>query len=331
MHKYHSSLSKRQSRPLLPPHSAEMKSVVVAAVLGALAVNASPLQASTAGMMYLHPKITPNLLVDINTLNFALTLEHVEVAFYTMGLRNYTEQDFRRAGLPAGARTQFLGILENEAAHVAFLEGLLGTRAVRPCTYKFPVDSPKSFAALSQVIENVGTGAYTGAIDTLSQQYITGSASILGTEARQASLLASYVNGVEGWGNPFNIPLTKNQAFTLAAPFFVDCPSSNPPLVGVRANPSLTFPSNSNPGQTVSVEFESVNSNRKHFAVFLFGLEQIVVPVNKGRVTIPERLAGQVYCLISDSPNGVTDGTTVAGPAVLQFQYTLTGEYIENR
>ncbi|KAH0589726.1 hypothetical protein H2248_005447 [Termitomyces sp. 'cryptogamus'] len=193
-----------------------------------------------------------------------------------------------------------------------------------------PVDSPKAFAALSQVIENVGTGAYTGAISTLSQQYITGSASILGTEARQASLVASYVNGVEGWGNPFNIPLTKNQAFTLAAPFIVSCPRSNPPLPGVHANPPLTFPSNANPGETVSVYFNS-NIDRRLFAVFLFGLEQIVVPINNGRVTIPQGLAGQVYCLISTSPNGVTDGTTVAGPAVLQFQHTLTGQYIENR
>ncbi|KAG6877072.1 hypothetical protein C0993_010532 [Termitomyces sp. T159_Od127] len=293
-----------------------MKSAVFAAVLAALSAKASPLE--------------PRSIADLDTLNFALTLEHVEVAFYTMGLRNYTEQDFRRAGFPAGTRNQFVEILENESAHVEFLERLLGTRAAKPCTYQFPVDSPKSFAALSQVIENVGTGAYTGAISTLSQQYITGSASILGTEARQASLVASYVNGVEGWGNPFNIPLTKNQAFTLAAPFFVSCPRSNPPLPGVRANPPLTFPSDANPGETVSVGFRS-NTNRRLFAVFLFGLEQIVVPVNNGRVTIPEGLAGQVYCLISTSPNGVTDGTTVAGPAILQFQYTLTGQYIENR
>ncbi|KAG6917052.1 hypothetical protein DXG01_004104 [Tephrocybe rancida] len=293
----------------------EMKSTVLAAVLSALLVKASPIEARAPS--------------DFDTFNFALTLEHVEVAFYTMGLNNYSQADFVSAGLPDGARNQFVEILEHETAHVAFLENLLGDRAVKPCTYKFPVDNAKAFAGLSQVIENVGTGAYTGAIGTLSQQYVTGSASILGTEARQASLIAAYVNNVEGWGNAFNIPLTKDQAYTLAAPFIVSCPESNPPLVDVHANPPLTFPSNSNPGDTVQVQF-TATTDASLYAVFLFGLDQIVVPVEDGKVTIPRNLAGQVYCIISSSADGVTDETTVAGPAILQFEYTLEGDYIPN-
>ncbi|KAG6828459.1 hypothetical protein H0H92_007868 [Tricholoma furcatifolium] len=294
-----------------------MKSYILTAALGALAVKATPLVARATSY-------------DLNTFNFALTLEHVEVAFYTMGLQNYSQEDFLSAGFPAGARNQFVEILEHEQTHVTFLEGLLGDLAVQPCTYKFPVDDVKGFAGLAQVIENVGTGAYLGSTAGLSQQYITGSASILGTEARQASLLAAYVNGVEGWGNAFNIPLTKDEAFTLASPFIVSCPSSNTALVDVHANPPLTFPSNTNPGDTVEVSFTST-TNEQLYVVFLFGLDQIVVPLQDGKVTVPQELAGQVYALISTSGNGVTDGTTVAGPAILQFQFTLEGEYIENQ
>ncbi|KAG6836061.1 hypothetical protein H0H93_011850 [Arthromyces matolae] len=190
-----------------------------------------------------------------------------------------------------------------------------------------PVSNAREFAMLSQVIENVGTGAYTGATGTLSPQYITGSASILSTEARQASLIAAYINGVEGWGSPFNIALTKNEAFTLAAPFIVSCPSSNPTLadLGVHANPALTLPANANPGDNVPVYFNAY-TNQRLWAVFLNGLDQIVVPIRNGRVTIPSDLAGQVYVLISTTPNGVTDGSTVAGPAILQFQSSLTNQ-----
>ncbi|KAG6855812.1 hypothetical protein H0H87_010664 [Tephrocybe sp. NHM501043] len=232
-----------------------------------------------------------------------------------MGLDKYTQEDFTNAEFPEGTRNQFVEILEYEEAHVAYLEKILGDRAVQPCKYTFPVDSPESFAKLSQAIENVATGAYIAAVSGLSQQYITGFVSILGTKARQAALLAAYVNNVEGWSNAFNIPLTRKDVFTLVSPFVANCPSSNLPLPNAHANPPLIFPSNANPGDTVPVIF-TADTDQRLYAVFLFGLDQIVVPVENGKVTIPEKLAGQVYALISRSRNGVTDGSTVAGPAI---------------
>ncbi|KAG6863858.1 hypothetical protein C0991_002589 [Blastosporella zonata] len=103
-----------------------MKSAILAATLCALGVRASTLERRDPA--------------DYDTLNFALTLEHVEVAFYTMGLQNYTQDDFTSAGFPEGTRNQFVEILEHESAHVAFLENLLGDRAVQPCAaYKLYV------------------------------------------------------------------------------------------------------------------------------------------------------------------------------------------------
>ncbi|KAG6842367.1 hypothetical protein H0H93_004082, partial [Arthromyces matolae] len=86
-----------------------MKSAILALALGAIVAQASPV-ATNAVRADICTK-------DLDTLNFALTLEHVEVAFYTMGLQNYTQQDFVNAGLPVGARTQFERVLQNEAAH----------------------------------------------------------------------------------------------------------------------------------------------------------------------------------------------------------------------
>ncbi|KAG6846686.1 hypothetical protein H0H93_012441, partial [Arthromyces matolae] len=84
-----------------------MKSAILALALGAIVAQASPVATNAADIR----------TKDLDTLNFALTLEHVEVAFYTMGLQNYTQQDFVNAGLPVGARTQFERVLQNEAAH----------------------------------------------------------------------------------------------------------------------------------------------------------------------------------------------------------------------
>ena len=40
-------------------------------------------------------------LTDADVFNLALTLEHLESAFYQQGLRNFTASDFQNAGLPA--------------------------------------------------------------------------------------------------------------------------------------------------------------------------------------------------------------------------------------
>ncbi|KAF8069907.1 ferritin-like domain-containing protein [Lyophyllum atratum] len=302
-----------------------MKSVVIAtAALGVLAVHAHPALDVRAP-----PGPSPS---DRTILNFALTLEHLENAFYKWGLQRWSQSDFDRAGLPEGARQQFIEIGENESAHVDFLTGLLGPGATRACTYKFPVNDPKAFAMLSQVFENVGVGAYTGATSMLSKQYITGSASILGTEGRQAALIAAYINGVEGWGGPWNSPLTMSQAYTLASPFIVRCPSTNPRLP-VQVFPSLIFPPNPSPGSTVPVKFKTrLPPGTKLWAAFLTGnsLEQEVVPVRGGRVTIPKDVKGQVYAIITTSEEGATDRTTVAGPAILQFEFTLEGKFMDD-
>jgi Ferritin-like domain len=79
------------------------------------------------------------LLVDVDILNFALTLEHLENAFYTQGLSRFTQKDFVDAGFPDWSYGRLKQIANHEAAHVQFLEGTLGDKATKPCTYKLYV------------------------------------------------------------------------------------------------------------------------------------------------------------------------------------------------
>lgn len=78
----------------------------------------------------------PELPVDVDVLNFALTLEHIENAFYTQGLSRFKKKDFVDAGFPDWSYGRLKQIAAHEVAHVEFLEKALGDKATKPCTYK---------------------------------------------------------------------------------------------------------------------------------------------------------------------------------------------------
>jgi hypothetical protein len=255
---------------------------------------------------------------DTTVLNFALTLEHIENAFYSGALAKFDAKAFTDAGLPAFARARFEQVAAHEATHVQFLTGVLGSSATQPCTYTFPYTDPKSFAALSQVVEGVGTSAYAGAAHLLTNKdYLTAAASILATEARQASWIASAVNKFGAWSGAFDVPLDLNQVFTLASGFIVSCPSTNPTLP-VSAFPALTL-TNPVPGQNSAISAPKATATPTYIAFFT-GLDQIFVPIVNGQVAVPQGLSGQVYAVATTSATSAADNVVVAGPTILLFE-----------
>jgi len=265
---------------------------------------------------------------DTTILNFALTLEHLENAFYKGALAKFDAKAFTDAGLPAFARGRFSQIAEHETTHVQFLSSTLGSQATQPCSYSFPYTDPKSFAALSQVLEGVGTSAYTGAAQLITNKtYLTVAATILSTEARHASWVAAAVNKFGGWSGPFDVPLGLNQIFSLAAPFITSCPSSNPALP-VKAFPVLTV-TNPVPGQNAAVSATKPTSTPTHIAFFT-GLDTIFVPIENGKVAVPQGLSGQVYAVATTSATEASDDVVVAGPAILLFERDSNNNLIPN-
>ncbi|KAF7977010.1 hypothetical protein HWV62_4948 [Athelia sp. TMB] len=75
-------------------------------------------------------------------LNLALTLEHLENAFYAGAFAKYDEMAFTDASLPSYARGRFAEIGQHEVAHVAFLCKELGSNAAAACNYTFPTPTP---------------------------------------------------------------------------------------------------------------------------------------------------------------------------------------------
>ena len=147
---------------------------------------------------------TPEPPTDIAVLNYALTLEHLEYAFYRDGLRKFGEREFEGAKVFDGlgrylrnrAYQNFVRIREHEETHVETLESViksLGGKPVPEATYNFErtaFTSVAKFVSVAQFLENTGVTAYDGAIAHIeAAQLLTAGATIATVEARHAAYL----------------------------------------------------------------------------------------------------------------------------------------------
>jgi hypothetical protein len=125
---------------------------------------------------------------DIGVLNYALTLEYLEVAFY-----NETTANNKRTAFLKGAQEQaFLKrVTADENAHVAFLKKALGSKAVKAPKVDFgeTTSSRTAFLETAVALENTGVAAYAGqALNIVNPAYVAAALSIHSVEARHASV-----------------------------------------------------------------------------------------------------------------------------------------------
>jgi hypothetical protein len=150
---------------------------------------------------------------DVDILNFALTLEYLETAFYEKGTT---------VGLSGQAKSLAKSFGEEEAAHVAALTKAIkasGGKPVKKPTFVFPVKDQKSFLKLAYVLENTGVGAYNGAGPSLqSKALLAAAGSIVQIEARHAASIALLTGMSITPNGAFDKPLTTKQVLAAAGP-----------------------------------------------------------------------------------------------------------------
>jgi hypothetical protein len=122
---------------------------------------------------------------DIGILNYALTLEYLEAAFYNGATA-------ANLSLTPQAAAFLKTVTADENAHVKFLKKALGKKAAKLPKFDFKGanTSVDSFMATAQVLENTGVSAYSGqALNIKEPAYVSAAVSILTVEARHASVI----------------------------------------------------------------------------------------------------------------------------------------------
>ena len=135
-----------------------------------------------------HANHTSSAAMDVEILNFALLLEHLEAEFYT-------EAERRRA-LRGEAATFARVVGAHERAHVAFLRSALGNQAIsKPCfNFRGTTGNQQQFLATARVLEDTGVAAYNGQIANVRTATVAPAASIVSVEARHAAWVRDILN-----------------------------------------------------------------------------------------------------------------------------------------
>lgn len=140
----------------------------------------------------------------INVLNFALTLEHLEAAFYNQGIAT--------SGLVQDS--SYISVIQtDENNHVTFLTSVITQLGGTPVaanasgydftaggTFPTVFSSYQTFLAVAETLEDTGVRAYKGQAGTLlgNQTVLTAALSIHAVEARHASAIR-YLRSSKGY------------------------------------------------------------------------------------------------------------------------------------
>ena len=164
-----------------------------------------------------------NLSNDIEILNFALVLEHLEAEFYARVVAANAARPYLRDRVPFAAQK----LASDEAAHVIAVTEQIrrggGTPIEKP-SFQFPDNvfiSQTGFLTLSTALEETGVGAYLGAAPRVkSRDYLQFAASIYGIETRHTGFIR-FLSGRTFAPDAKEMPLTAMQVVMRAAPYIV--------------------------------------------------------------------------------------------------------------
>lgn len=174
---------------------------------------------------------------DLDILNYALTLERLENAFYRDAILSrettVTKSEYL-SELPMEKRQEvydkIIVVGEHEQAHVdALVETIksLGGDPVPELEYEFGVPrgqeaDPDKFLEVAATLENTGVSAYAGAGPLIKDAGLVSAAlSIHSVEARHAAYL-NELTGVSPFPNAFDPALSMDEVLQAVEPFIVE-------------------------------------------------------------------------------------------------------------
>ncbi|CAD6498674.1 BgTH12-04335 [Blumeria graminis f. sp. triticale] len=271
----------------------------------------------------------PDGLTDVDILEFALTLENLETAFYEQGFAKFPDSDFAALGLKEDDILNLKSIAKTEATHVSTLLSAVaatGAAPVLPCVYDFKFTNAAAMIATAGVLENVGVSAYLAAAPLVKKPAIlTVAAEILTVEARHQTFIrtASKAAAIPG---AFDTPLGIRAVFTIAANFIKSCPAGS--NLAITPFPALTTIASQGmakafAGSEVKVEAPAATAASATSCAFVNGGQtggSAFTPFQNGGCVVPMGLTGITYVHLTSStpPDGIlTDSITVAGPLVM--------------
>ncbi|MBA3874096.1 MAG: ferritin-like domain-containing protein [Anaerolineae bacterium] len=166
-----------------------------------------------------------NPMSDLDVLNYALTLEHLEYAFYRDGLNRFKFADLDNTGRPSEHLGRYLTLVrDHERIHVSTLTNAIrnvGGVPVPELKYKFGYTDIRGFLRIAMALENTGVMAYDGAVKLIKNPaYLTVAATIATVEARHASFL-NLVNDAVPFPSAFDTPKTPAEIVAIAGQFIV--------------------------------------------------------------------------------------------------------------
>src|SRR6195952_2394519 len=154
---------------------------------------------------------------DVGILNYALTLEYLETAFYA---------DVVKSGLFKGANLAVIKKFgEEEAEHVSALTAAVkqlgGKPAPEPKT-EFPLESAKAVTELAATVENLGAAAYLGQAGNIESPEVLASAlAIHSVEGRHAAVLNTLLGSSITPDGAFAKPADAKTVLKSVEPFIV--------------------------------------------------------------------------------------------------------------
>lgn len=179
---------------------------------GALATGA--LYGTAAIAPFVSGALSATATEDVTVLEFALSLEQLESAFYKAALT--------RAGLTGNVKKLATTFGAHEDEHVTALSDLitgLGSKPPPAPTAKFGLTDQASFLNLAVTLEDTGVGAYNGAAPLIKTPDILAAlGGIAQTEARHSSALRMLA-GKDPAPAAFDKPLAAAQVSALVQPY----------------------------------------------------------------------------------------------------------------